>query len=376
MAAATEPSVYDGTAGAVKTTTLLTRTAEDFMPKFREFIFTGTPFLKSLALTAFGGKAFNGEPGSRFGNVTRTDGKGIKFNDGGHQFSFPFLTSAYTSSIVGRMDNINPQYNDPGGGGAYAWVRQVIPMMIPEEAIKDNQGKAKLMDWMETEMKLGQMSMIRDVNYTMLGHSSAPTGAPYGLNNLVSVTQTRTIGGYAATNSDWQNIYEAQTTVGGGGELDRPLALKRKLDAMVVKTQSYTGGDMNAKWWVCTTGAYQYMQRLSYADNAHHGLAMKEYDGYLDHIVWNGRPVIYDPSVQEPYGATASTEAIYCLDYSELGINIKRNEYFAVEPWEAPRTKDRQRYYQSNIWLRYTPYVTNRRIQGVIYNLPANGDTI
>jgi len=75
-----------------------------------------------------------------------------------------------------------------------------------------------------------------------------------------------------------------------------------------------------------------------------------------------------------PNGATASTEAVYLADLSELGLHCKRDEFFEVDTWDAPRPKDQQRFYQMNIWFRGIPAVTNRRIQGVMYNIPANSD--
>ena len=374
MAAPTEPSVYEGTAGVWRNSTLLTHTTGNFMPKFRELIFTATPFLKSLALAAFGKKAAIGE--ASFGNVTKTSGKGILFNDGGYQFEFPIFTGQATSSIIGVLDNINPEYIDLSTSGAYSWKRMVIAMLMPEEYAQDNVGKAQLMSRLNNTMKTAQMTAIRDMNYSILGHSSAPTGAPTGLPDLVSHTQTATIGGIATTSTHWQNQLKTCTSVGGGGDLDRPIQLLRSMETLMLSIRSKSGST-NEQTLVGTQGAYQYYGRAAYADTLGTRGAEKVkdyYDASIPHLVYDSRPFIYDGAVTVPTGATASTECIYYLDYNEFGVCFKRVECFALKNWEAPRNHDKQRYHEALILSRFTPYVTNRRVQGVLYNLPANPD--
>lgn len=380
MGLTTEPSVYDGTVGSdsFKNTTLLTHTASAYMARFVELVFTSTPYLKSLALSAFGAKAAIGE--TSFGGVTKSSGKGITFNKGGYQLEFPLMTSAPSTYQVSRLDNINPQHNDPGEGGAYSWVRYVVPVMIPEEFIMDNVGNARLMNRFKTEMKLAEMTAIRDTNYIALGHSSAPTGAPYGLSKLVSVTQSSATnaGGIDPSSlSAWENQYVACASVGGGGPLDRPLALLRQMQKLLLTIRNKSGST-NEQTLVGTPGAWQYYDRARYADKTANGmpnLKSKAYDAVdIDHLIFSGRPFIYDASVTVPQGATGSTECIYFNDYNELGLNFKANQYFKVEGWEAPRVHDLRRFHQMNIWTRFVPYTFNRRVQGVLYNIPANAD--
>lgn len=375
MAYPTEPSVYTGTAGVAKNTALLTHTAESYKPVLRMAAFSSTPALKLLALKAWGAKAALGD--IAFGNVTKTSGKGVTFSDGGFQFSGPIFNTTATGSNVGRLANINPQFLEPGNGFAYSWVRYVMPLGIPEEFVDDNTGSERLLNRLTTDLKIGQQSMIRDLNYMFLGHASAPSGSPTGLKDLVAVTQTATIGGIATTNSFWQNCYTPITSVGGGGELDRPLALIRKMQGFLLRLRSFAESSTD-QVILGTTGAFQYYLRAVYADDrANVGLRKDDIsEANIDHAVFNGIPVAYDGSVTVPTGATASTECLYFLDFNELGINIKSKEYFKLEPWEAPRAHDKQRYYQSNMWMRWTPYVTARRIQGVLYNMTANSDTI
>ena len=86
MAAPTEPSVYEGTAGIAKNTALLTHTAAEYMPKLRMSAFSGTPALKMLSLNAWGKKAALGD--ASYGNVRKSSGKGITFNRGGYQLEW------------------------------------------------------------------------------------------------------------------------------------------------------------------------------------------------------------------------------------------------------------------------------------------------
>jgi len=378
MAVASEPSIYDGTASVdARNSTLLTHTAELYLPKFREVIHTSTNFLKSLTVAAFGKAAAIGN--ASFGGATATSGKGIRLEKVGYQISFPLMTTGPNSYQVSRLDNINPQHNDPGKAGAYSWVRFVVPVFIPEEFMMDNVGSARLMNRFDTEMKLAQLTAIRDVTYIALGHSSAPSGSPDGLSKLVSVTQGTVAGINASSYSWWQNQYDSTTatTPGGGGELDRPLQLLRSMERMLLKIRKQSGST-NEQVLLGTTGAWQYYSRARYADREANGMPNMKSPTYdaadIDHLVFNGRPFIYDSYVTVPNGGTASKEVIYFLDYNSLGISFKADQYFHVEGWEKPRAHDKQRYYQMNIWYRMVPYVFNRRVQGVIENIQANPD--
>jgi len=367
------------TAGVGRDSMLLITTTEKWTPKFREILFNQTPFFQAMALNAFGSTKIIDGAASYGNNIAarKSSGKGIQFHGGGFQFGGPLLDDAPSGNVVGRMGNINPEYVNTGTSFAYPYRRMVWSIFLPEEEVKDNTGNEKLMSLMDIQFKLAQRAANRDVNYAMLGHASAPTNSPSGLNALVSVTQG-TIGAVSAsTTTDWANQYRTCTTVGGGGELDRPLVLLRKMSALHLDVKAKSGSS-DSRLMIGTRGAYQYYMRAAYADRTAQGAegarVKKYYDAGIDHCVFEGDPFLYDPSVTVPTGATASTECIYTLDLAELGMAVKRNEFFDVEKWEAPRTHDKQRYYQMNIWLRFTPFVSNRRIQGGLYNLPANAD--
>ncbi|MBE3118789.1 MAG: phage major capsid protein [Candidatus Atribacteria bacterium] len=370
--------MYTGSASSFKNTQLLTHTTEEYLPVLRHAAFNATPFLKFIAFKAWGKAAALGN--ANYGNVRKSSGKGIRFNDHGYQFSGAVSFTTASGSNVGRMAQITPQFMSPGKTWAYTWTRYVLPIGIPEEAVMDNKGNGRLINIMQTHLDIAQKSAIRDLSYMMLGHSSAPSSSPEGLNKLVSVTQTSIGGLDASSDTGWADQYVACTSVGGGGELDRPLALLRKMQAFNVYMGSFEESADDVVW-ACTTGAYQYYLRAAYADGvANSGLrsGMNDlYDAGIEAVAFNGKPVIYDGSIQVPTGATASTEAMYRLDLSNLGACIKDDQYFHLEGWEAPKTKDGQRFYQANLWLRWTPWVGgSRRIQGVLYNIPANPDTI
>ena len=383
MAVPAQPSVYTGTAGNWRgTEQILWSTAEDYMPKFRLVTLNQTPALKAFSLKAFG--KTDVIPGGSYGNLASkrsSTGKGIKFTKKSYQFSGPVYTSTPTGTHVGRMGNVNPEYLSPNNGFAYAYKRIYWSIYLPEELVKDNKGPNQLLDIMEDQMKLAQAGAVNDVNNILLGNSSAPTSSPYGLPYLTSVTQDTSIGGLDPTSTTgydwWQNQYRACTSVGGGGQLDRPLVFLRKLDSLLldVRVLSQSSDD---QLLLATRGAYQYYRRAVYADTTaqgNGGLRNASYDAAgIDHIVFANCPMIYDPAVTVPYGATASTEVVYAQDLNEMGLAIRQDEFFDLERWDAPRTKDQQRFYQMNIWLRYTPFVSNRRIQAVLYNLPANAD--
>lgn len=379
MALPTEPTVYTGTAGQLNNSNLLAFTSNQYMPTFRQVVVNHHPALKVLTLNGLGKNFF--AKGGSYGNVKTREstGRGIVFHDGGFQFETPIMTTAPSGSVIGRLGNVNPEHNEPAVTCSYAYKRVVWSIMVPEEFVKDNRGKEKLMDRLTTEFKLAELAAARDVNYIWCGSSSAPTGfTTQGLNYLISHTATTTLGNVSeSTYSWWANQRKTCTSVGGGGELDRPLVFLRKLESMILDCRSKAGSS-DAQVLQATRGAYQYYRRAIYADTwgaGNAGLRNAEYDAVnIDHAVFYGRPMFYDDNTQVPNGATASTEAVYALDLNEAAMHVKRDEFFDVEQWEAPRTKDKQRFYQMNIWFRGTPAVTLRNIQGVMYNIPANSD--
>lgn len=375
-------------AGVSRNTQLLITTTENWTPKFREGVLNQTPFFQAMSLAAFGRtKVIEGDPS--YGNVAqgkspKTSGNAIVFKRGGFQFGGPILSAVPSGVVVGRMGNINPQYNETGTSFAYPYRRFVWSIYIPEEEVQDNVGDEKLMDLLQIQLKLAQGAAVRDVNYTMLGNSSAPTNAPKGLNSLnglITVGATANVGQILAVSGGfWDNQRRSQLSVGGGGELDRPLALLRAMDSLWIdiatKSQS-----REQKLLAGTRGAYQYYKRAAYADTtaqgtiASPGLRSKQfYDANIDHLIFNGAPFIYDSDMPTAAGADTNSESISYIDLSELGMAIKPQEYFRVEEWEPPRAHDKQRFYQTNIWLRWTPFVSHRRVQGLLYNLPNNAD--
>ena len=385
MAVPVEPSVYTGTAGQWRTTSkLLWNTAEAWLDKnFRPTAFYQTPFLKALGVTAFGqANIIKGGGIGNLGPKKKGTGKGIKFVPPCAQFTAPYHYDTAGGTHVGRMGTINPEYLTPSMGSVYAWKRIFWSIFLPEELVMDNKGTNRLQNIMENEFNLTKMSAATDINNAILGNASAPTSSPDGLPYLISVTQptsgTHTPGGiYPGTDTEWANQYRACTAVGGGGEMDRPIALLRKLQALFIDVREL-GGSSDAQLGIATRGAYQYLLRAAYADTTAQGNAGLRNAAYnaasIDHIVIDGSPMIYDHAATVPTGATASTECIYLADLREMGLAVHNGEFFRVEPWEAPRAHDNQRYFQTNIWLRYTPFVTWRDIQGVLYNIPANPD--
>lgn len=365
--------------GTMKTTKLLQTVTEDYMPSMRFGVLNQTPLLKAFGVKAFGKDLLN-TGAAQYGNVTGNrgaGGKAIKLTDPSFQFSGPILLDYASPTHVGQMGNINPEYMDSQDAWSYPYRRLVASIYIPEEVVKDNKGKNKLQDIMERDLAQAQAGMTYALVNVLTGNTSAPTNNPYGLNYLVSVTQSITVGGILGTsNTYWNNVRNACTSVGGGGEVDRPIQLLRSMERTDLDIMSLPGSDPASTMLVATRGAYQYYHRAGYADTVAQGLRNADmYDAKVDHLVFGGKPVIYDPAVTTPYGASATTtECIYWLNTAELGLAIRRDEFLDVEPWEAPRTHDKQRYFQSNIWLRYTPFVSHRRVQGVLYNLPQNPD--
>ncbi len=348
--------------------TISAHTDEAYSAAWAEFVFKRTVVLQALAIRAWNGM------GGRYGNMTKTSGKGVRFDDG-LQFSGRMAVSAPSSTLLTKGGVVNANPRDDYEGWAYDWFRLVLPMAIPEIDVQDNQGKAKLASLLADEMKLGNMGQADDVNKTFLNNSGAPK-TNVGLSRLVSVTQTGSIGATSRTNAWWKNWFKPLTFVGAGGDEDKPILLKRALAGAVVGTSGFAsvgGPDL----LISNEGGYLTLARMSENLSGYVSTTKVEQafqDLAIPHMLVDCKPIIYDPAATVPWGATASTDFIYGINTEVTGLAFKRQEYFRAEPWKAPNTRSLQRNYRANVFCRFTPYCTDRRANFVIYNMPANAE--
>jgi hypothetical protein len=89
---------------------------------------------------------------------------------------------------------------------------------------------------------------------------------------------------------------------------------------------------------------------------------------------FNGSPMVWDPAVTVPYGATASTESFYGIHIPNFALGIRTEQNFKWSGWEEPRVHDQYRFMAGAVAVRYTPMVMARRPHWVGYNVPANPD--
>ena len=345
--------------------------------------FNNTPFLKAVGLEAFGVPAM--QDLQKFGQA-KTSGRLLKTDSGVYAFKGQIFTDTGTSFHVGRLGTFNPELVEGGTEWAYSWHRLVNVQFIPDVDVQDN---AKgLISIKAHKMEAMEQSYVRDFNYVVLGDTTnapadnstiGPASVNHDLPNLISVTQTRTIGGIATTNSFWQNGAKAVTSIGGGGEMDRPLLLRRALMDQLNDQSVFAEGTMDYLL-LGTQGAWQYYDRLMYADSVQgrNGGAfgtVEKYDAAgIPNYAFSYQPFIWDPTVQVPFGATASTESIYGIHIPSFGICMRSEENFLVSGWETPREHDLQKTLVTSIKSRYTPAVTARRCHFVLYEMPANTD--
>ena len=166
-------------------------------------------------------------------------------------------------------------------------------------------------------------------------------------------------------------------SVGGGGDLDRPLVMRRSMvDALL--DQMAFAEVTNDYLVLASQGAWQYYDDLMYADSNSGGAqgafgTVAQYDaaGILNKA-FEGSPMLWDPSVTVPYGATASTEAFYFIHRPSYKVSIRGEKNFLFKGWEDPRVHDSPKTFSALLTVRYTPVVNARRPHLVCYNLPAN----
>ena len=358
-----------GTSYTGVTGTITSHTNEDFSRMFAEAVFDETAVLKALGARAWNGKG-------DVGNSAKSSGRGIVFGNG-FQFSGKMAVTAPAATRLTKGGTVQAAERDDWTGWAYDWERLMVTLGIPEEDIQDNSGGSRLASLLNDELQLGKMGMANSINQVFLGNASAPTGlTTIGLNYLVSVTQTGSIGGISRTNAYWKNWQKALVDVGGGGDIDKPLALKRALEGAILGTSGYasvSGPDL----LIATEGAYLTTARMSerldgIADT--NKVEKKFYDIGIPHMLVHGRPMVYDKDVTVPWGGTASKDCIYGINTKVTGLSFKSQEYFRVEKWMPPNARSTQRTYRSNVFCRCMPYCKDRRANFVIYNMTANSE--
>lgn len=365
-------------------TSYQTLTSEDLYSKAVQWAcFNSTPWMKALGVEAFGIEGMKSV--DAFGTA-ETSGRMIRYDDGVYGIRGNVFATAGTPFFVGRLGNINPELIEGGDEWAYSWHRLIEAQFIPDVDAQDNTKglvkiKAQKMDGMKQKY-------VEQISYAILGNSSGPdhnTMGPTAVNTdlpyLISVTQDTSVGAIDPTsNSYWQNGKKAITSIGGGGEMDRPIILRRSLLDMKNDQAKHAEASDGDYLWLCTQGAWQIYDRLMYADQIQGGrggafVQNAKYDAAgISHFSFDRNPMIWDAAVTVPYGATASTEAFYGIHIPSYFVSIRREENFLATPWEEPREHDRQRMLVAQIRTRFTPGVNRRRPHCVGYNVPACSD--
>jgi len=377
-----ESNTFTGSISSIRTT-YQTLTSTDLFSKDVQFAcFTKNPFMKVLGLEAFGVEAVT--------NVdsfisARPSGRLLRYDSGHYGIRGAVWETAGHSQHAGRLTAMNPELVEGGDEWAYSWHRLFTTQFIPDVDIQDN-GNGNF-DIKALKMSLMKQTFVRDINYCWLGNSSAPDASTLGpsavysdLPNLISVTQSRTVGGISKSgNTYWNNGTKSITDPGGGGEMDRPIALRRGLmDAM---NDQLTLSEASKDYLLLATqGAWQYYDRIMYADAVQSGAGgafgtLQKYDAAgIQHKAFEGQPLVWDPAVTVPYGASASTECIYGIHIPTFFISIRSEENFKASDWEEPREHDPYKALVASIKLRSTPMVTAMRPQWVVYDMVACPD--
>ena len=390
-----ESNVYVGVVSGVNDRStyqkITSRDAYSAIVKFA--CFTKTPFMRVVGAEGFGVDSMKNA--TAFGAAKPT-GRMIRRDSGTYAISGSIFAEEASTYHVGRLGNFTPEMVEGGDQWIYAWHRLAASEFIPDMDLQDNgKGPIKIR---RQKMERIKSTYIRDFSYCVLGNSARPDSGTMGpaqlyadLPNLISVTQTTgtAVGGIDRAASAtiagstvywWRNAYTACTSVGGGGELDRPLVLRRKLLKQMNDVLTYAEGTGPQDYLLLTTqGFHQYYDRLQYADGVTTGKGSfgftSKYDaaGVQTHA-FNGAPMMWDPSVTVPTGATASTECCYGIHMPNFFLGLRGEESFRWLDWEKPRNHDAQRTETALMLTRYTPGVSARRPHWVVYNVPACPD--
>lgn len=346
-------------------------------------VFNKTPFLKAVGVEAFGVEGM--QDVNKFGAATPS-GRIIRYDSGKYAVTGEVFATTGTSFHTGRMGSFNPELVEGGDQWAYSWHKINNVQYIPVTDVQDNSDG--FIDIKAQKMEGMKQKYVEDFNYLILGDTTnGPDAGALGassvnsdLANLISKDQTEDVGGISKSgNTYWNNGAKEIATIGGGGEFDRPLILRRSLlDAKMDQQQFAEATDDYL--FLLTKGAWQLYDRLMYADSVQgrNGGAFGSFSKYdaagIRHFAFDGSPMVWDPATVLPIGATASTNAIYGIHIPSFFISIRSEENFLVSDWEAPREHDQFKSYVASIQTRYTPGVSAMRPHFVAYDLPASND--
>ncbi len=369
----------------------LSSLVEIFEKKVMWAAFTKSPFTKAVGLEAFGVPAVTNI--AKFGG-RKNSGRMLRYDSGVRAITGSIIASKPTPYYSGRLTDHNPELVEGGDEWGWAWSVLNVSEFVPKIDVDDN-GKGYF-NILTQKMDGMEQTITEDFNRAILGSldatgfssgtrasstgasvfSEGPSSNNASVPDLISVTQTATVGGISKSgNTYWNNGAKAIASIGGGHEMDRPLILRRSL-LKIMNDQSKHAESSNDYLLLATQGAWQYMDRLMYADthDTDRGTKTKYDAAGIQNFSFNGSPLIWDPATTTPYGATVSTEAITGIHIPTFFISIRSEENFQVKGWEPPRVHDSKKALVSAISVRFTPMVTAMRPHFVAYNMPANAD--
>lgn len=380
-----EANTYTGTISSIRDTYQKLTSVDAFSKQVQWACFTKTPAMRAFGLEGFGVQSM--KDFQNFAGAKPT-GRVIRYDSGVYGLRGSINATAPTSSHVGRMGNFQGQLVEGGDEWAYSWHRLIQVEYIPDVDVQDNtKGNINIKLQKQDGMK---QQYVQDFNYCLLGNSSAPDAGSMGVSavytdlpNLISYSQTRTVGAIAKTNSYWQNGVKAIASIGGGGEMDRPIQLVRSMVDGKNDQMKYAEASDDYLWMV-TQGFYQSYGHLMYADMVQSGRpgafgTIQRYDAAgIKHYAFDGGPMVWDPAVTLPYDAgstvTAGTECATGIHLPTFFVGLRTEENFKLSEWEPPREHDVQKTLVCSLKTRYTLGVTAMRPHVVFYNIPANTD--
>jgi len=370
-------TTFTGNVTSLRTTYPLLTNKDVYEAQIKFACFTKNNLTRVIGAEAFGVESLKNP--EVFSGAKPT-GRIIRYDSGGSQVTGPVFTEGGSAFYVGRMGSHSPHLTEGGDEWAYSWHDLNAVEYAPTTDVEDN--GAGHIDILMHKQQAMQNTLVNEFNYALLGNSS---GASYGvlgpsavysdLPNLVSVTQDRTVGAVEATNSYWQNQRKQLTSIGGGGPFDYPMLLYRALQDVFLDTLQLGEATNAGDYMLLTTqGGYQLFDRLQFGDGRQTGsfTFSNKYDpAGVKTFAFMGAPIIWDPAVVTPYGATStSTEAFYGLHIPSYSVSIRKEANFAFKDWERPRNHDQYKTLVAHVRVRFTPMVTARRPHFVLYDIP------
>lgn len=322
---------------------ITTTTRDHIIPKLRDNIFTSNVLMHRLLR--------NSKPAT------------------GKRILEPLIYAKGIDGFYNEYDLFTIEPKEKLTNAEFEWKQAYATMVISglDEEVK-NVGPEKIFSLIKTEAQIAEKT-LKDTFGTTFFKTTSAGSKEFGTIYDYVINTTGTVGAIdASTHSWWQSKSRDAGLLYGNSGPTRPTwseivtATNRDfLPTMMRDLWAAVSEDSDVPTIIITTqliyDAYEttLSSQKRFMGSASQGLA----DAGFQNLSFRGKPVVYDSHVPAGY--------MFMLNEKYLQFRHSPNRNFKMEPWQKPVNQDVR--IAKILWAGNVT-VSNRRFQGVLYNLP------